>query len=96
METILVVTVDSWQGSKILWPRIDSERATTKPMKFLQDSESWNRRRSSGEWIFLEGDWNWYGVEMVGTSWDFGTGARMMAWELLFGGRLTAGALFGR
>lgn len=70
METILEVVGDSRQGSEILWPRIDSERATTKPRKFLQVSDSWNRRMSSGEWIFFEGDWKWKGGEMMGTFWD--------------------------
>jgi hypothetical protein len=28
-----------------------------KPRKFLEESELMNWRMSSGEWIFLEGDW---------------------------------------
>lgn len=55
------------QGSEILCPRIDSERETTNPKKFLKEGDSWKRRISSGEWILLTGRSNWYGGERTGT-----------------------------
>ena len=54
-----LMTGDSWQGSEILRERMDSLRETTKPKKFLPESESWKRRMSSGVWIRLMGTWKW-------------------------------------
>ncbi|KAJ6412829.1 hypothetical protein OIU84_005808 [Salix udensis] len=47
---------------------MDSERATTKPRKCLEESELMNLRMSSGDWIFLDG-----GLEAVrkGNDGDF-------------------------
>lgn len=61
---------DSWHGSEILWPRMDSDKATMKPRKFLEVGESWNLRMSSGDVIILVGVWNWKGGVMIGTFWD--------------------------
>lgn len=57
MDTMVFTVCDWRQASEILCPRIDSERATMKPRKFLPESESMKWRMSSGDWIFLEGVW---------------------------------------
>lgn len=48
MERIELRIGDWWQGSEILWERMDSLRETTKPKKFFPESESWKWRMSSG------------------------------------------------
>lgn len=77
---------------------MDSERATTKPRKFLQVGEDWKWRMSDWEVIFLEGVWKWKGGEIMGTFWDWGTGVRIIACWIFwgFGGRFIAGARMGR
>lgn len=50
-----LIVGDTWHGSEILRERMDSERATMKPRKFLPESESWKRRMSLGDWILLVG-----------------------------------------
>lgn len=52
---MVLVVSDWWHGSEIFRPRIDSESATINPRKFFPESESWNRRMSSGVWIRLIG-----------------------------------------
>ncbi|MFS7933208.1 hypothetical protein Hanom_Chr04g00377011 [Helianthus anomalus] len=96
METMEVVTGETWQGSESLWVRMDSDKETMKPRKFLAVGESRKRRMWSSEVMILVGVWKWWGGEMTGTFSAWGTGVMMMVcWTLWVGGDGDSGGADG-